>query len=95
MRYIAIIDGEDGAYGAAFPDVPGCVAMAATRDAVIQDAAEALAEWVADELSDGRPLPIARSKEALMQDNEISAALSKGAVLASIPFTLETGKLAS
>ena len=26
-RYIALIDGSAGAYGAVFPDLPGCTAM--------------------------------------------------------------------
>ena len=27
LRYPALIDGEDGAYGVTFPDLPGVVAM--------------------------------------------------------------------
>lgn len=93
-RFIALVDGEDGAYGAFFPDAPGCVAMAKTQDEVINDAADALAEWVADELADGREAPLARPVEKLLMDDEVRVALSKGAVLASIPLILETGKLA-
>ena len=45
-RYPALIDGAKGAYGVAFPDLPGIVAMGATleeamlnAEAVLQDAA--------------------------------------------------------
>ena len=31
-RYPALIDGETGAYGVTFPDLPGVVAMGATLD---------------------------------------------------------------
>mgnify|MGYP000974187350 CR=1 FL=1 len=93
-RYIALVDGEDGAYGVVFPDAPGCVAMAASQEEVINDAADALAEWVADELADGRALPAARPVEKLLMDEEVRTALGRGAILASIPLILETGKLA-
>jgi predicted RNase H-like HicB family nuclease len=93
-RYIALVDGQDGSFGAFFPDAPGCVAMALTQDEVINDAADALAEWVADELGDGREAPIARSVEKLLADEEVRVALGRGAILASIPLILETGKLA-
>lgn len=93
-RYIALVDGEDGTYGAVFPDAPGCTAMAGTQDEVINDAADALAEWVADELAEGRALPVSRSIEELLKDDEVRAALGKGAILASVPLILESGKLA-
>ncbi len=46
MRYPALIDGEKGAYGIVFPDLPGCLAMGATIDEAIQDAQEALPQWI-------------------------------------------------
>lgn len=93
-RYIALVDYADGMWGAAFPDAPGCTAMANSQDEVINDAAEALAEWVRDELADGRSVPVPGSVEALLADDEVRAALGRGAILASVPLILESGKLA-
>jgi hypothetical protein len=61
---------------------------------VINDAADALAEWVRDELADGRSTPAPRSIEILLADDEVRAALGRGAILASVPLILESGKLA-
>ena len=48
MRYPALIDGEAGAYGIVFPDLPGCVAIGATIDEVVQNAEAAMGDWIAD-----------------------------------------------
>ena len=93
-RYVALIDGTAGAYGVVFPDAPGCTAMAATQDDAIVDAADALAEWVADEIADGRTAPEPRSAESLLTDHDVRQAIAMGAVLASVPLILETGRLA-
>jgi predicted RNase H-like HicB family nuclease len=39
-----VIGGEVGAYGAAFPDCPGCTTMGETTDEVIANAGKALRE---------------------------------------------------
>jgi predicted RNase H-like HicB family nuclease len=93
-RYVALIDGTAGAYGVVFPDAPGCTAMAATQDEAIVNAADALAEWVADEIAEGRIAPEPRSAESLLTDHDVRQAIAKGAVLASVPLILETGRLA-
>ena len=46
MRYPALIDGEAGAYGVVFPDLPGCVAMGSTIDDALRNAQEALSDWM-------------------------------------------------
>ena len=93
-RYVALIDGEAGAYGVVFPDAPGCTAMGASQDEALNDAADALAEWIADELADGRPAPEPRSAEVLLKERDVAAAIKSGAVLASVPLLLDTGRLA-
>ncbi|TJV40729.1 MAG: ribbon-helix-helix protein, CopG family [Mesorhizobium sp.] len=93
-RYIALVDFADGAVGVAFPDAPGCVAQADTQDEAITQATAALAEWVADEISDGRSAPRARRIEELLADAEIRGALGEGAVLAAIPLVMDAGRLA-
>ena len=93
-RYLAIVDTEDGLYGVSFPDAPGCVAQARSQDEAINEAADALSEWMADELADGRELPRPRRIEELVADPEVRRALAAGAVLASIPLIRESGRLA-
>jgi predicted RNase H-like HicB family nuclease len=44
-RYVALIDGRKGAYGVVVPDLPGCVAMGASVEAAIANAAAALRVW--------------------------------------------------
>ena len=45
-RYPAWIDGEPGAYGVSFPDLPGIVAMGTTVDEALLHAEEALRDYV-------------------------------------------------
>lgn len=91
-RYIAIIDHDDatGMYGAHFPDAPGATAMGATEDEVVDNAIEALAEWVADEASDGREAPAPRTYVELLRSGEFD--LGKGGMIATVPLLRESGK---
>jgi predicted RNase H-like HicB family nuclease len=93
-RYIAIIDYADGMYGASFPDVPGCTGQAASLDEVVSDAADALAEWVADELAEGRKAPRPRSAEELLRLDDVRHAIGSGGVLASVPLLQDSGEVA-
>lgn len=52
-RYPALIDGENGAYGVTFPDLPGIVAMGATVDEALINAEEALRDYVLETQRDG------------------------------------------
>ena len=45
-RYPALIDGEEGAYGVIFPDLPGIAAMGKTIDEALVNAEEALRDYV-------------------------------------------------
>jgi len=58
-RYPALIDGEKGAYGVSFPDLPGIVAMGASVREVLVNAEEALRDYVieAQEAGDVVTLP--------------------------------------
>lgn len=91
-RYIAIIDFADGNYGAFFPDAPGCTAMGTTEEEVVKNATEALAEWAADEIADGRNLPAPRSYVDLLRSDEFPE-LGKGGMIATIALIEETGKV--
>ena len=42
IRYPALIDGDKGAYGVVFPDIPGIAAMGCTVDEAMLNAEAAL-----------------------------------------------------
>ncbi len=52
-RYPALIDGERGAYGVMFPDLPGIVAMGDTVDDALVNAEEALRDYAVEVERDG------------------------------------------
>jgi predicted RNase H-like HicB family nuclease len=88
-RYTALIDGEAGAYGVSFPDLPGCVAMGHTIDDAMRQAAEVLREWTAEMHARGLPVAEPRTPDALAADAEVAADLANGAMLASIALVQE------
>lgn len=92
MRYTVLIDGEAGAYGVVFPDLPGCAAMGATVDEAIANASEALRDWMETFTEDGGAPPEPRPTAAILDDAEIRADLSSGAQLASVPYIRSTGR---
>ena len=53
LRYPALIDGEEGAYGVSFPDLPGVVAMGATRDEAMLQSEQALRDYAFETERDG------------------------------------------
>ena len=63
-KYPAFIDGEAGAHGIAFPDLPGIVAMGETVDDALLNAEQALRDYVTETERDGvqvvDPSPIGR-----------------------------------
>lgn len=62
VGYPAFVDGEAGAYGVAFPDLPGIVAMGDAVDDALLKAEEALRDYVTEMERDGvrvaEPSPI-------------------------------------
>ena len=55
-RYPALLDGERGAYGVTFPDLPGIVAMGATVDEALLNGEEALRDYAIETERDGAAL---------------------------------------
>jgi len=92
MRYTVLIDGEPGAYGVVFPDLPGCVAMGDSIDAALIDAAGAVRAWVQVTELHGEVVPKPREIPALLADSEVAEALSDGAVLGTVVLVREAGK---
>ena len=76
-RYPALIDGENGAYGVTFPDLPGIVAMGETMDEAMVHAEEALSDASAEAESEGLAL---ESPSAIEE-----VAVPAGSALASVP----------
>ena len=56
MEYPALIDGEDGAYGVVFPDIPGIAAMGHTIDEALRNAEDALQDYAIEAEIDGEEL---------------------------------------
>lgn len=90
--YIAVIDGKAGAYGAWFPDLPGCAAMGATIDELIRNAADAMRDWAEVSLESGGRVPEPRPLEELRETPEVAEAIGEGAILRSVPLVLATGR---
>jgi predicted RNase H-like HicB family nuclease len=68
MRYVMLIDGKPGQYGAAIPDLPGCTTMAESIDALLDRAPEVIAFHLEGLIEDGDAVPQPRSVDALRAD---------------------------
>ncbi len=79
--YTGLIDGQAGAYGVSFPDLPGCVAMGDTIDEAGRAARVVLSEYVAAMEARRFPLAEPRTSDALMQEAEVADAVAHGATV--------------
>lgn len=84
IRYPAFVDGEAGAYGVRFPDLPGIVAMGETMDGALVNAEEALRDYVAETERDGRQIAEASPLEQVSPP--------QGSVLVAIPLIRLSGR---
>lgn len=91
-RYIALIDGEPGAYGVAFPDCPGCTAMGGTVEDAMARGTRALREWMSDRVAAGLVPPRARPVAEIRSDPEMAEDFDAGAIVASVPLLLDAGR---
>ena len=82
--YPALIDGEEGAWGVTFPDLPGIVAMGASVHEALVNAEEALRDYAiaAEEAGDAITPP------APMELTTTPA----GCTLVSVPFIRASGR---
>ena len=84
MRYPALIDGESGAYGVTFPDLPGIVAMGISLDEAMINAEEALRDYA---------LEAERDAAAIVPPSAIeSVRPSVGSALVAIPLIRLSGR---
>lgn len=91
-RYTVLIDGEAGAYGVTFPDLPGCTAMGETIDEALRNAGEALRRWVETMTARGKDLPEPRTPDAIRADTGFAEDFAAGATLGSVTLVRRLGR---
>jgi|SRR5947209_14110329 len=84
MQVVALIDEENGRFGVAFPDFPGCTTTADNLDDAVARAAEVLVFHVEGLAQDG-PLPEPRTLDELRKDRQFRAD-AKRAMVALVPY---------
>ena len=84
VRYPALIDGEKGAYGVAFPDLPGIVAMGDTIDEALMYAEEALRDYVIETERDGGEIVQPCALE--------EGVVEPGQILTAVPLICQSGR---
>ena len=57
MKYAVVIEKGPTSYGATVPDLPGCIAVAESREEVEQLIQEAIEEHIAFLRAEGQPVP--------------------------------------
>ena len=90
--FTALIDGEAGAYGVYFPDLPGCTAMGPTIEEAIVNASEAMRDWVDVTVERGGAIPEPRPIEALLADVDVREDIHSGAMMRGIPLIRHSGR---
>jgi len=91
-RYLALVDGEAGAYGVVIPELEGCTAMGDTMEAALANAVDAMRDWVQVVEEDGGTIPQPRRLEEVRQDAEVIEALAEGAMLTTVALVRHTGR---
>ena len=91
-RYVALLDGKAGAYGVVVPDLPGCTAMGRTVEQALQNAVNAVRDWVEDAANDRESVPKPRTADRVRNDPDVAAALADGAAILIVPLIRETGR---
>ena len=61
MRYAVIVEGGESSFGAHVPDLPGCVAVADTKQEVLELIQEAIEFHIEGLRENGEPIPEASS----------------------------------
>ena len=92
MIYPVLIDGERGAFGVTFPDLPGCTAMGETVEAALVSAASAAREWARVVTANGELVPGPRTVAELHQEADVLAELNAGAMFGSVSLVMDAGR---
>ena len=91
-RYVALLDGAEGAYGIVVPDLPGCTAAGETIADVVADAISAVRAWILDAREDDEAIPRPRDMAALKADEPVAEALRDGSAFVMIPVLIDSGR---
>ena len=67
MRYMVVVERGEKSWGAHVPDLPGCVAVGATRDEVLQLIREAIDFHIDGLRQDGLPVPAPSSDSEFVE----------------------------
>ena len=67
MQYLVVIEKGNSSYGAYAPDLPGCIAAAASEAEVRQLIKEAIEFHIAGLREDGLPVPLPSSSSAIVE----------------------------
>ncbi|MBE7217366.1 MAG: type II toxin-antitoxin system HicB family antitoxin [Caulobacteraceae bacterium] len=93
VLYTVLIDGEPGAYGAVFPDLPGCTAMGATMEETLVNAAGAATTWARVTEAHGGTVRPPRSIAELRADPDVEADIrATDAILGVVPLIRDKGE---
>lgn len=57
MKYVVVVEKGENSYGAHVPDLPGCVAVAETKEEVLALIKDAIAFHIEGLKADGQPVP--------------------------------------
>lgn len=79
MRYLVIIEKGESSWGAHVPDLPGCIAVAETRQEVLILIKEAIDFHLEGLREHGEPIPMPSSESEFIE----TEAASEGAVSAT------------
>ncbi len=67
MQYLVVIEQADTGFGAYVPDLPGCIAAAATREEVLELIQEAIDFHIEGLREQGAPIPAPASSAQVVQ----------------------------
>ena len=66
MRYLVVVEKSEDSYGAYVPDLPGCIAAADSRDAVLRLIRQAVELHIEGLVAAGDPIPEPSSQAELI-----------------------------
>lgn len=67
MKYLVVIEEGESGFGAYVPDLPGCIAAAASREEVTQIIYEAIRFHLDGLAEDGLPIPLPHSSAEVVE----------------------------
>ena len=85
---VALIHGQRGAYGASFPDFPGCISGGETLDETLRRARETLAVHIAMMAEAGDPMPMVRDLDTVASDPALAEDFADAVLVSAVDVDL-------